>query len=548
MSEKITEKKDMQTPADLNDKEILIVDGNAEIRETLIKILSKEGYEITGVGTIALAKKKLKKKFYSVVLVDLKLPDGTVLELLKEIKKTNNEISIIIYTGLASLEDTITALNEGAFAYIQKPLNIDEVKIQIKKALKIQKLSFDNKNLINRLKELSLKDPHTELYNYRYLIERLISELKRARRYVFPLSILMLDIDYFKSINDVYGHLYGDKIIIEFSKHLRDFVRLSDVVTRYGGEEFVILLPDTDYKSAARFGNRLLDSVGRHLFDPEGKKIRLKVSIGISNYPGDDGEVYTASGLLNSADKALLYAKEMGGNRVSTFKIVSENIENNKEKGEHENVDELREKLSKMINRVDQTLLESIYAFAKTIEAKDNYTSEHAENMVAIVTEIGKRLNLSYNTIENLKHAAVLHDLGKVGIPDSILHKRKRLTKKEYEIIKTHPQIGSEIIRPVHFLRDLAPIILYHHERFDGLGYSAGLKGKEIPLGARIIAVADAYQALISDRPYRKAHSEKRALKIIKEGSGSQFDPEIVDSFMVIVENKSMEFIQSVIK
>jgi HD-GYP domain-containing protein (c-di-GMP phosphodiesterase class II) len=123
------------------------------------------------------------------------------------------------------------------------------------------------------------------------------------------------------------------------------------------------------------------------------------------------------------------------------------------------------------------------------------------------------------------------------------LHKRKRLTKKEYEIIKTHPQIGSEIIKPVHFLKDLAPIILYHHERFDGLGYSAGLKGKEIPLGARIIAVADAYQALISDRPYRKAHSEKEALKIIKEGSGSQFDPEIVDSFMVIVENKNMGFL-----
>jgi len=543
MSEIIAEEKGMKTHVDLNSREILIVDGHAEMRETLIKTLSEEGYEVTGVGTIALAKRKLKKEFYSVILVDLKLPDGKGLELLKETKKTNNEKSIIIFTGLAPLEDTISALNEGAFSYIKKPLNIDEVKIHVKKALKIQELSFDNKNLINRLKEFSLKDPHTDLYNYRYLIERLTSELKRARRYFFPLSVLMLDIDYFKSINDVYGHLYGDRIIIEFSKHLKDLARLNDVVTRYGGEEFVILLPDTDYKSASKFGKKLLDSIERHVFDPEGKKTRLKVSIGISNYPEDDGEVYTASRLLNSADKALLLAKEMGGNRVSTFKIVRKNIENTKEKGEKENVEELREKLSKMVNRVDQTLLESIYAFAKTIEAKDNYTSEHAESMIAIVTEIGKRLNLATDTIENLKHAAVLHDLGKVGIPDSILHKRKRLTKKEYEIIKTHPQIGSEIIRPVHFLKDLAPIILYHHERFDGSGYSEGLKGKEIPLGARIIAVADAYQALISDRPYRKAHSEKEALKIIKEGSGSQFDPEIVDSFMVIVENKNMGFL-----
>jgi HD-GYP domain-containing protein (c-di-GMP phosphodiesterase class II) len=142
--------------------------------------------------------------------------------------------------------------------------------------------------------------------------------------------------------------------------------------------------------------------------------------------------------------------------------------------------------------------------------------------------------------MEDLKHAAMLHDLGKIGIPDEILLKKGKLTDSEYDIIRKHPQIGAEIIRHIHFLKDVAPIVLYHHERFDGFGYCSGLKGKEIPLGARIIAIADVYQALTSDRPYRKAYSKEEALKIITEGSGTQFDPEIVKVFFEIIEAKEV--------
>ena len=345
----------------------------------------------------------------------------------------------------------------------------------------------------------------------------------------------MLDIDYFKSINDVYGHQYGDMILKEFAKYLKNFARAIDIVTRYGGEEFVTVLPDTNKDGAIVFGERLLDAIGKHTFDSEGNKIRLKASIGIASFPEDGSETGTASGLISSADKALLNAKEKGGNKLCTFKDTGKDIKNIVEKGGKGNVDELRKKLSKMSDRVNRTLLESIYAFAKTMQAKDYYTGEHAENMVSIVTKISEKLNLSSAEIENLKHAAILHDLGKVGVPDDILHKNGKLTKEEYEIIKKHPQTGAEIIRPIHFLNKLIPIILYHHERFDGLGYSAGLKGKEIPLGARIVAIADVYQALVSDRSYRKAYDKKEALEIIREGSGTQFDPEIVNVFMQII-------------
>jgi len=203
-----------------------------------------------------------------------------------------------------------------------------------------------------------------------------------------------------------------------------------DIVTRYGGEEFVIVLPDTNKDGAIIFGERLLDTISKHLFDPEGRKIKLKASIGIASFPEDGGDTGTASGLINLADKALLGAKANGGNKLCTSKDIDGDIKDIMKKGGKENVEELREKLSKMSDRVDKTLLESIYAFAKTMSAKDYYTGEHAENMVSIVAKIGEKLNLSSAMIKILGQAAILHDLGKVGVPDEILHKKKNLPKK----------------------------------------------------------------------------------------------------------------------
>ncbi|MEI8350623.1 MAG: HD domain-containing phosphohydrolase [Candidatus Omnitrophota bacterium] len=397
-------------------------------------------------------------------------------------------------------------------------------------------LQEERESLLRKLEDLSLKDVETELYNHKYLIERLDSELIRAKRYVLPLSLIMIDIDYFNSINELYGHSYGDVILKEFARYLINFVRGMDVVTRYGGEEFVLILPDTDKQSAAGFARRLLDNIGKHVFDSEGKKIKMMISIGISSFPEDDSGT---TALMHVAEKAVSSAKAKGGARFVFFK--GKEAEVSIASDVKESVDNLKQKLSSMEKNMNETFLESIYAFAKTLEAKDYYTGTHCEDMISLVTAIGKKLNLPDEYVENLKHAAILHDLGKIGIPDEILLKKGKLTEQEYAIIKKHPQIGAEIIRPIRFLREIVPIILHHHERFDGLGYSTGLKEKEIPLGARIIAVADVYQALTSDRPYRKAYSKGEALDIIQQGSGTQFDPEIVEAFMKIMKTKHPE-------
>ena len=309
--------RDVKMPDNIN---ILMVEDNTGLRENLADILSVDGYKVKGVGTIELGKKELKSKFYNIMLLDFNLPDGNGLELLKELKNISKDTVAIVCTGVASIENAIASLNEGAFAYLQKPVNMDELKIFIKRSLDLQELSIDNRKLLDKLKELSLKDTHTELYNYKYLMERLDVEIKRSKRYNLPLSLLMLDIDDFKSINEAHTHQYGDRILKEFAEYLKHFVRASDIVTRYGGEEFVILLTDTNKKGAVIFGKRLLEAIEKEVFDSKGKKVKLKVSMGLAGFPEDGASVETASGLLNSVDSALLNAKKMGGNRVSLFK------------------------------------------------------------------------------------------------------------------------------------------------------------------------------------------------------------------------------------
>ncbi|NOX98026.1 MAG: diguanylate cyclase, partial [Nitrospirae bacterium] len=347
---------------------ILIVDDEQEMREPLGDILREEGYRVVTAENKTEAQKKFKEDFFNIVLTDLMLPDGTGLELLEYIKKTNAETIVIVLTGFASLKTSIQAMNAGAFSYIQKPVNIDEMKMVVKRALKVQKLSLDNKMLMEKLKDLSLKDSHTSLYNYHYFLERISSEFKRARRYNLPLSIIMIDIDHFKAINDVYGHTYGDIILKELAQCLSEFARGNDLVARYGGEEFVILLPDTDKEGALIFGKRLWKEIGRHTFDSEGRKIKIKVSMGISSYPEDGAD--KEGTLLRLVDQALLEAKERGGNRISTPKKLK--IENFEEgiirKGGDEDVKKLKNKLFRMGKRVNQAVIEAVYAFARAIE------------------------------------------------------------------------------------------------------------------------------------------------------------------------------------
>ena len=403
--------------------------------------------------------------------------------------------------------------------------------------LELEKVNKELTKSNKRLNQLALKDLETGLYNHRYLAEIMDSEFYRAKRYGGSFAIIKLDIDFFKSINDVYGHHFGDIVLKQLAQQLRKITRQYDVVIRYGGEEFIIICPGTDRVQALALAQRVLDAINLYHFGNKKVLVKLKVSLSVVAYPED--MVTNAMDLIKVAEQILGKAKEAGGNRVYSSLDRKKTGQEAKKEGKSVNVDLLRHKLDKLNKEANQSLIESIFAFAKTIELKDHYTGEHVEKTVKYATDIATTLGLSKYEIEMVRQASMLHDLGKIGISEKILTKKAKLTKKELEEIKKHPSIAADILRPIHVLSSIIPFILYHHERWDGRGYPDGLKGEEIPLGARIVAIADVYQALISNRPYRRAFSKSKAVKIIEEASGTQFDPRIVNILLSILKKEN---------
>jgi len=419
-------------------------------------------------------------------------------------------------------------------AAIETLEDITERKIAEKEREKL------NKELLkanSRFKSLSLLDIDTGLYTHRYLEEVLEAEFTRAKRYDQPLSLIMIDIDYFNSINDMYGHKFGDLILKQLAKQFKKIVRRYDIVIRFGGEEFIVLSPGIDRFQTVILAQRILDEVNLYNFGDRKNVVKLKLSLAVTSYPEE--KIAKCADLVEIAERILSKTKECGGNRVCCsfdVKIKPRVVKMKKERSEE--VSALKSKLSKIKKLANESLVESIFAFARTIELKDHYTGEHVEKTVYFATQIARQLKFAKEQIENVRQASILHDLGKIGISDKILLKNAKLSPQEYDEIKKHPQIAADILRPIQFLHSVIPLILYHHERWDGKGYPSGLKGDVIPIGARIIAIADVYQALISNRPYRKAFSKEEAIKIIKEGAGSQFDPKIVKAFLKIIKNK----------
>ncbi|MDD4893707.1 MAG: diguanylate cyclase [Candidatus Omnitrophica bacterium] len=401
------------------------------------------------------------------------------------------------------------------------------------------KLESLNKELIRtnkRLSQLTLRDPHTGLYNHRFMQDIIEAEFYRAKRYGHPFSVMMIDVDYFKSINDVYGHSFGDLVLKQLARQLKMMVRQYDIVVRFGGEEFMIISPGIDRLQSLKLAQRLLDAINLYNFGDKNHTVKLKLSIAVVSYPED--KIIKGMDLVETADQILNKVKEFGGNNVYSSLDTKKKTSSRKPKID---ITVLKDRIEKLTKRTHQSLVEAVFAFAKTIELKDQYTGEHVEKTVQYATEIARALKLPDEEIDRIKQAAILHDLGKIGIPERILVKKSKLTREEFEEIKKHPQIGVDILRPIKLLHNIIPIVLYHHERWDGRGYPNGLKGEEIPIGARVVAIADVYQALTSNRPYRKSYLEEKALKIIESGSGAQFDPAVVAKFVQIIRQKKKD-------
>jgi diguanylate cyclase (GGDEF)-like protein len=365
-------------------------------------------------------------------------------------------------------------------------------------------------------------DRLTGVDNRQSLLAALFAEVERASRYERPLSVAFVDIDHFKTVNDTYGHGVGDIVLRGVAQTIAANLRASDMIGRYGGEEFMLILTETGVEEGAVLTEKLRTLVQRQRFPVEGNpELAVTISIGIA---GGAGQQLRMETLVRDADAAMYSAKSLGRNQTYIFA----------EPDDDARVPRAPISAAGRARAVEigqQARAAATAALTSVLAPLPHYRGQPSALIASIVVALARQLQLPEADIDRLRVAALLHDVGKVAVPEDILEKPAALTSAEWRTVVQHPRIGQVILEQAAALKDAVPIILHHHERFAGHGYPFGLRAQEIPLGARIVAIADAYDAMIHDRPYKRAVSHDEAIAELRRHSGTQFDPELVELF-----------------
>lgn len=387
-------------------------------------------------------------------------------------------------SGMLSPAVTRPVLEEVARLYERERVRNDELE-----------------DLVHQLQALSVTDWLTGLKNHGYFYARLVEELDRSLRHRRPLAVIFADIDDFKSVNDTFGHQAGDSVLQVVGNVLSEEVRSADIVCRIGGEEFGVLLPETDGPGAHLVAERMRERIAATPVEQVG---RFTISMGIASVPD---HAVSRDELVEAADRALYLAKREGKNRT---RIAGELVP-----------------LGRPIGAMRPQGGHVVDLLVRVLRLRDPLLANHALRSAEVAVALGAELELKTGDLEHLRVAALLQDVGKIGVPDAILYKSDRLTDAEWAVVKDHPKKGFELVQNlVHPV--VAETVLNNHERYDGTGYPNRLMGEAIPILARVLLVADAYVAMTGGRTYRDAMSPRRAVAEIERNSGTQFDPSVV--------------------
>ena len=400
--------------------------------------------------------------------------------------------------------------------------------------------------LFENLKKEAVTDSLTELYNRRYFNQALQKELERAQRLQQHFSIISLDLDYLKKINDTYGHFFGDLAIRTIADILKKNARSIDVPARLGGEEFSVLLPGVDSSGAMIAAERIRSAIEAQELDTIG---HVTASVGVATFPEHSSKL---DELLDMADQAMYKSKINGRNRVTLAKRVEDEAEWQEvafgafmdilTKQKVPIPDKAAKEITSKLKSIDSsTTKDTLFSVADTIAQTYNaqYKKGITKEKVSLAIELAKKMELSKEDIDKLKIAMMLYDIGKLTIPEEILNKKEPLTDEEKQKIKEHPLIAARtILKPISNVADIVPIIEAHHENWDGSGYPNKLSGDKIPLSSQIILLIDSYFALIQNRPYRDAKTSDEALEIIKQESGKKWNDKLTDEFVRLMHER----------
>jgi diguanylate cyclase (GGDEF)-like protein/putative nucleotidyltransferase with HDIG domain len=435
-----------------------------------------------------------------------------------------------------------------------EPCDFPEQEIQLLRTLAdLFAGALHNALTFQKAQEQAITDGLTGVKTHRFLMEALSSEWKRSTRANRPFALVLMDLDRFKFVNDFYGHLEGDVVLQRVGHILEQNCRRSDVVARYGGDEFVILMPETTVEQARQLASKLRGWVAS---DPLLRDKNITASFGIAGFPVHGS---TPQELIQIADSSMYLSKHQGGNSVSSAEQGDPHDRKRWKKDVleaylgvtlkrlfstgPEAFEEIYRRLEQFTRSLDQgvggadnglpsAVVDTVTSLALAIDAKDHYTQGHSQKVSAYAAMIAQTLGRTTEEVEEIRLAALLHDIGKVGIPEAILNKSGPLDAAEWETMKTHTDLGSKILEPLEAMRSIREMVRHHHEFYDGTGYPDRLEGENIPYGARVIAIADAYDTITSERTYKKARTPEDAFAELVRCAASQFDPEIVRAFV----------------
>ena len=426
----------------------------------------------------------------------------------------NNVVLVPIRWGGAVLGAFGLLRHKGSFTYDDRAL-VESVALETGTALQ-------NARLYQEARHRADRDSVTGLLNHRAIQERLNAELKKARRVKSELSVVMMDLNNFKFFNDTYGHPTGDEVLRTVARYLSEVCRESDIVGRYGGDEFIALLPETSGDGAREFSSRVAARLNEHHFQADsGSRIPIEMAFGWAVFPRDAD---SALELLTVADAYLYESKHSGG--------LSQTRE------QQEANEQGRIEVRKLKNRAAGGSFGVLDALVTAIDNKDHYTRRHSEEVTHYSLLVARELGYSEDALRAVRISGLLHDVGKIAVPDEILRHPGHLGPEEWEIMQQHPVFGALIVKDLPHLDVVLDGVRHHHERWDGKGYPDGLCEEEIPPMGRLLAVGDCFSAMTTNRPYRKAFAPEDALREIERGMAIQFDPFIAKTFIRVMRKE----------
>ncbi len=531
-----------------NETTVLLVDPETEIRSLVTERLEKEGYRCLHADSLSQAREIFTQSPVALIISEIDLPDGSGLEFLIATDETETHNKPIIYLasygGIEQVKETIRA---GAFDYLEKPVDLNNLVNVAKRAINLQgKYLGPERRTFTTLEPTqprwNVVDKLTNLASHRFVMEKIPEIYAQCRKQAIPLSMCLIDVDNFREFNDRNGLDLGDLALIEIGKRLRHLTRREDIIARYGGDEFLLVLPGANKAASSKLAHRIIENFRKNPWKIAAQTIIIELCIGVLEINIDEYEHEME--LLDRVIEAAYHARFQGPGSVVIWKpSLSKEIAleyNNSEQDElmpdYEATNIMMWRFRELNRQISTVSMETLRILVAAVEARDPYTKDHSVRVASFSRHIAEELDLPQTQVSTIYSAAMLHDIGKIGISDNILTKPGKLTAKEYELIKQHPIIGVSILEQTRFFVSELALVKHHHERFDGKGYPDGLSGEEIPLGSRIISVADAVEAMLARRSYKDNYDLEFTVNQLIEGAGKQFDPAITAIAIKIIK------------